>query len=417
MRYCPHHIDILIDDSDGDCDRHLLDDIKINGMPEDLLAITNEISTRPEYIIPIIGEAIIPVTNIGNGNTIYTRPCQEQLLEMYKDGEILRRGDLTDPTSGRLYKAFKRIGHLIGLSKPLASQEIFEDSIILRPLLQERAAEVIEVLAENHWTSSCIITMAEFRNICKGSDEAHAILSYLSGCGKAHYFSIRKEDVIEGVKISLVPQAVPSISSLDYDSLHLVWTMEKLRQQLDVIDRHYEKLRKSALDSVKMKNKQAALRYMRELKLTSESKEKSTVLLNRVEEVVNVIANAESTKKVSEAIQIGARAIKENSVSVEEVHIHLQELEESVAYQKQVEEALELPVQSAYIDDEDIEEEFKELEIELGVGTPSVQAAEMVSDDGKRKEAEVNEAAKETEAQGSVEILSQTLASLILEAA
>lgn len=44
--------------------------------------------------------------------------------------------------------------------------------------------------------------------------------------------------------------------------------------------------------------------------------------------------------QVSEAIQIGARAIKDNSISIEEVHAHLQELDESVASQKQVEEAL-----------------------------------------------------------------------------
>ena len=44
--------------------------------------------------------------------------------------------------------------------------------------------------------------------------------------------------------------------------------------------------------------------------------------------------------KVSEAIQIGAQAMKENNVTVEEVYAHLQELEENVASHKQVDEAL-----------------------------------------------------------------------------
>jgi len=44
--------------------------------------------------------------------------------------------------------------------------------------------------------------------------------------------------------------------------------------------------------------------------------------------------------QVSEAIHIGAQAIKENRISVEEVHIHLQELDENIAAQKQVNEAL-----------------------------------------------------------------------------
>ncbi|XP_058076087.1 uncharacterized protein LOC131224762 isoform X1 [Magnolia sinica] len=348
------------------------------------------------------------------------------LLEMYKNGDILRSGDLMDPTSRSLYQMFKRIGHLIGISKSSTPQEIFEDHLILRTLMQESAAEVVKGLSENHWTSSCIVTTAEFQSICKGSDEAYAILSYLSGCGKARYLSIRQKDFIEGVKVSLVPQAVPNISSLDYDTLHLVWTTEKFRQQLDVIDRRYEKSRKSALDFIKSGNKKGALRHVRQLKLTSESREKCTSLLNRVEEVLNIIANAESTKKVSEAIQIGARAIKENSISVEEVHIHLEELNESIASQKQVEEALEIPLQYADIEDEDIEEEFKKLEMELGDETPSEQIAKTVMD-GAAKEVEETQAVqiaetitdgatKEVETQTSAEMLSQTLSNLKLEA-
>lgn len=45
-------------------------------------------------------------------------------------------------------------------------------------------------------------------------------------------------------------------------------------------------------------NKQAALRHARELKLAYQSREKCTVLLNRVEEVLRVITDAESTQKV-----------------------------------------------------------------------------------------------------------------------
>ncbi|KAG0479281.1 hypothetical protein HPP92_010139 [Vanilla planifolia] len=69
--------------------------------------------------------------------------------------------------------------------------------------------------------------------------------------------------------------------------------------------------------------------------------------------------------QVSEAIQIGTRAIKENRITVEEVNVQLQELDECVIDQKQVIEALErMPLQSD-IEDEDIEEEFQKLEMEL----------------------------------------------------
>lgn len=45
-----------------------------------------------------------------------------------------------------------------------------------------------------------------------------------------------------------------------------------------------------------------ALRYARELRLASESREKCATLLNRVEEVLQIISDAESTKKVSEYV-------------------------------------------------------------------------------------------------------------------
>lgn len=45
-------------------------------------------------------------------------------------------------------------------------------------------------------------------------------------------------------------------------------------------------------------------------------------------------------RQVTEAIQIGAQAIKDNKISIKEVQRSLQELEESIDLQKQVESAL-----------------------------------------------------------------------------
>lgn len=331
------------------------------------------------------------------------------LLEMYNNGDIFTSGDLMTSTSRRLYQVFKRVGHFIGMSKSSHPQEILADHLILRPLLQERATEVIKLLSDSHWTSTCVITMAKFQSICEGSDEASIIQNYLSGCGKVRHLSIRKIDLIEGVKVSLVSTAVPNVSSLDYDSLYLIWTTEKLQQQLSVIDQRYEKARRSALGSLKSGNKPAAQRHIRLSKMISETRAKCTVLLNRVEEVLGVIENAESTKQVSEAIQIGARAIKENAISIEEVHVHLEELNESVASQKQVEDALEsMPLQYTDIEDEDVEEEFKKLELELGDEIAHVPNAEPV---------EGSHSGKEVRLQESVEVINDTFSNLKLEAA
>lgn len=131
--------------------------------------------------------------------------------------------------------------------------------------------------------------------------------------------------------------------------------------------------RKMALRSFKLGNKQAAYRHIQQSKLQSETRSKHTSLLERVEEVLSVIVDAESTKKVtfkgkwlvdniyihslkmfpindwfsftlncqvSEAIQVGVQAIKEYNINVEEVQDQLQELDEHIKAQKEVTEVL-----------------------------------------------------------------------------
>ncbi|MQL92221.1 hypothetical protein Taro_024850 [Colocasia esculenta] len=285
------------------------------------------------------------------------------LIEMHKEGDILLRGDLVDPTSGHLYQMFRRVGQLFGLLKS-SLEENNDECIILRALLQ--------------------------------------------ACRKAQYLSIRKTDFVEGVKVSLVAASVPNLSSLDFDMLHLIWTIEKLQQQLDMIDQRWDMKRKLALSSLKCGKKQAAYRYLRQAKLLSEGRGKCALLLDRVEEVFSTITHTESTKKVAEAIQIGAQAIKDNQISVEEVHSCLEELDESVSSQKQVDEALGSMSLNDDIEDQDIEEDFKKLELELRSETHEEGAPEAVrvvrSDETPRN-------------QESTDLLTDSLSSLHLEAA
>ncbi|KAM7276922.1 hypothetical protein ACFE04_018788 [Oxalis oulophora] len=330
--------------------------------------------------------------------------CLDQALSvMCEEGDVVRIGDLLDPTTSRfslLLRIFRNF-----MARSAASQDIIlEDRIILAPLLKEKSSDVIKQLSESHWTSSCVITLKKFQDVCGGRDEASAVLSYLVGCGKALYLSVKKKEPIEGVKVSLSPVAVSSVSSLDCDVLHLIWTTEKLQQQIDVIDRRYELSKQSALASLKSGNKKIALRHTRELKLASESREKCTSFLNRVEGVLNTIADAESSKKahainsflntlVSEAILIGARAIKENKISVEEVEICLEELEESIDLQKQVEKSLESTSSYQGIDDDEVEEEFKKLELEMEWKNPEVLLGSLTPRREKEEEISASESA------------------------
>ncbi|KAK9136522.1 hypothetical protein Sjap_007116 [Stephania japonica] len=354
------------------------------------------------------------------------------LIEMHKRGDLFRIQDLVDPTTARIPQLLQRFAHLIGVSRSCPPHQILQNPLLLKTLMEERAAQVIKHLSENHWTPYCVITMENFQSICNGSDEASAILTYLSGVGKARLLSTHT-DYIKGVKISLAPVVVPIVSELDSNVLHLSWTAEKLQQQLDVIDQRWERSRKGAIAFKQSGNKLAALRCVRQLKSTSESRDKCNSLLNKVEEVLGVISNAESTKQVSEVIRIGARAIKEVGISVEEVQLSMQELDESVAFQKEVEEALEsFQLEHPNIEDEPVLAELKKLELEIAdetphihiLGTPGNTLAkgerDTRSNESVKNTISVNKlegAAEKVYSEETVETLSNNLSNIKLEAA
>ncbi|CAO2192867.1 unnamed protein product [Urochloa humidicola] len=328
--------------------------------------------------------------------------CLPQVLEeMRADGDILLKSELIDPSAGTLYQLVRRVGQLAISSRRPVSQE---DILVFKSLVEERAADIVRQLSDSHWTSTCVVTISKFNSFFSDQEDAHAALCFLMQSGKARYLIARKQDPIEGVKFALNSAQVPAVSKPDHDTLHLVWTEERLHQQLDVLDRRWEISRRRALASFKSGDKQAAYRYVRQSKVFSESRSRCTQLLERVEEVISLIASAETTKKVYEAIQIGIQAIEENNVSIEDVNIHLKEVDELVAAQREVDAALEsAPFQS--IDDEgDIEEEFRKLEAELQDEIPHIQVEEPMSHPNEESPDEV------------VQSLSNSLSSIKLEA-
>ncbi|GER41905.1 charged multivesicular body protein [Striga asiatica] len=311
------------------------------------------------------------------------------LVEMHRAGDLLLPHTHANSSSlSRFSIIFDRALGFLGV-KNKDSLSLAGDYYILSPLLQERSLEVVHVLSENHWTSCCVITMRKFQDICEGSEEkALAILDYLSAQGRAKLLTINRADPIQGVKVCLAPGADSTPLSVDYSILHLVWTTEKLEQQLDSIDHRYQKSRTLALASIKDGNKKRALRYAAELKLASQSRERCLSFLQRVENVLEVITDAESSKKVSDAIQSSTQALKENQINLEEVERCLKEVDENIDSLKQLDKALELYVAvylkslhliyvesaNAYgeIDDNDVEDEFEKLQ--LGISSEEVKA-------------------------------------------
>ncbi|KAI0511593.1 hypothetical protein KFK09_012223 [Dendrobium nobile] len=332
--------------------------------------------------------------------------CMEQVLhEMHLNGDILLRRELSNPTSGRLSRLFRRAGQILGTFRSISLEDNSDDAFILRVLLQERAADVIKTLSASNWTSTCVITMKNFQSLCKGSQETSAILSHLCETRQAYYLSVRKNEFIEGVKLSLTSASIKAVTDLDYDLLHLFWTREKLLQQVDTVGQRWENSRKMAAASLRSGNKQAAYRHIRQAKLFSENRAKCISFLERVEEVLSVITDTNSTKMISEAMQIGAKAIKENMLSVEEVNVQIQQLDEFITDQKQINEAIErMPLQSLDFGNDDVEDEFMKLEMEL-------------ADEIPQRQVQIPSELKQRTIKESPEALSQNLSKLNLEAA
>lgn len=283
------------------------------------------------------------------------------LLEMHRAGDLILPHP--SPSPSRLPQILRRaLNFLAWEDPPLALTGHY---YILVPLLEERSLEVVEKLSENHWTSTCVVTMEKFEEICMGSQEALAVLDYLSARGRTARLLINRPHPIEGVKLCLAPGAASTASTMDYTLLHLTWTAEKLEKQLHLIDQRYQKSRNLALASLREGNKKLALRYTKELKLASQSRERCLALSDQVERVLQAVMDAESSKKVVEALQSSKHTIQENQISIEEVELCLQELDENIDALKQLDNALEATTTYGGIHDEDIEEEVNALQMEI----------------------------------------------------
>ncbi|KAG6436692.1 hypothetical protein SASPL_101594 [Salvia splendens] len=309
---------------------------------------------------------------------LYPLCLNQVLLEMHRAGDLL----LPRASSSyfRLPHIFRRALDFLPLGdrRPLA---LTADCYILASLLEERSVEVITKLSENCWTSTCVVTMDKFEEVCVGSEEDRlAILDYLVTRGRATRLVINKPQAIEGVKLCIVPGAASAASTTDCSLLHLTWTAQKLGKQLHLIDQRYQKNRDSALASLREANKKLALRHTKEMKLASQSRERCSALLDQVEKVLQAISDAESSKKVAEALQSSKRAMQENQINIEEVEQCLMQLDENIDALKRLDNAVEATTTYGEIDDEDIEEEFKTLQLELN-STKAVAAEAEISEE------------------------------------
>ncbi|XP_002989143.2 charged multivesicular body protein 7 [Selaginella moellendorffii] len=235
--------------------------------------------------------------------------------------------------------------------------------LVVTVLLKERVAHVCKTLADTSWKSDCIVTMKSFVGLFGETDDAKAAMHYLLDKKLARHVCIdERDELIEGLKISLVQSCVSALNQVDYHMLQLHWTSEKMKQRLDALDQRVSQLREAAVGA---KDKRVALRHLRSMKVLASSRDKCADLMARIQEILDAISDAEATKKVSEAIQLGNRAMREHHVTLEEVHEQLKEMDEAMVLTKVVGDALGGPASIDAVEDEDLLQEIASLEEEV----------------------------------------------------
>ncbi|CAM6110918.1 unnamed protein product [Calypogeia fissa] len=330
------------------------------------------------------------------------------LVEMKKAGElvtveqVLAGGPSTFQWVGAMLK--KTISWaVIGYAE---SELPVEERLVVNTILQEKVSQFLKILADGQYSSECIATLAKIKQLCGGSEEAELVVGRLLVQNKARFVRVAGGDQIEGFKISVNEKPVTPVSENDCHILQLQWTMEVLQLRLSTLDGRISMARNSVIKSSKAGLKREALRYVRSMKLLQLSREQCAGSMDKIEHVLSLIADAETTKKVSEAIQVGTTAMKDNHVSLEEVQHTLSELDEAITLQKETEEALAWPPLSTNEMDDDaaLDEELALLEAELESEEPlpDVPKVPVVSQDtqtpqpAQPKESEVeNELEKE----------------------
>ncbi|KAG6543035.1 hypothetical protein Mapa_015531 [Marchantia paleacea] len=296
------------------------------------------------------------------------------LLEMHKSGELETVHQILETrhstTLEKLSSLLRKTLGWAGLSGPgdqyMETEGHIEERLVVRSILQERAAFFIKSLAENNFSSVCIATLSKIKELCGGADNAELIIGYLLLQNRAKYVAVNSDDHIEGFKLSLNGKDVLAVSENDRQFLQLQWTLEILQIRLNTLDLKIETTRTEFIKVAKAGARRDALRRLRNMKLLQVSRDQCAGFMDKIEQVLGVIADIETSKKVTGAIQMGTAAIKENHVSLDDVHSCLDELDEAITVQRETEDAIGATHLSK-LDEEDslFEEELAMLEKEL----------------------------------------------------
>lgn len=295
------------------------------------------------------------------------------LTEMRKSGELQTREELMRPqatltqyTGSVFRQVFTWMGsQVLGTSAGTQPGCVQPDVLIVTSLLQECSSLIIKALSESEWRHVCVVTMTRFRELCVSTETADVLIAMLINQGRACLIKLDGNENIEGIKIALEDEPIPTVTEIDSHVLRLYWTLERLHQQVNVLDVRVTSSRSATVAALKSGDKKGALRHARRLKVLTTSKGKCETFMDRIDEVLTSIADAEASRKVTDALKVGVQAIKDNHVTLSEIQTCLEEADEAISQQRDTQTTIaEAPLITG-ADDMDLEEEFLLLVAEL----------------------------------------------------
>ncbi|GBG72807.1 hypothetical protein CBR_g12374 [Chara braunii] len=155
--------------------------------------------------------------------------------------------------------------------------------------------------------SDCIVTMEKFVKACGSYEEANLVLSYLILDRKAQRFTAQGRDSIEGLKFTVRAAKNGAVSENDRRILVLHHTASLLQHRYDNLGQRAEESRLAASAAAKVKDKVAALRHLRRYKSLASNRESCLRFLEKIEHVLGVISEAETSKQDVYSVRVKPR--------------------------------------------------------------------------------------------------------------
>ena len=168
-----------------------------------------------------------------------------------------------------------------------------------------------------------------------------------------------------GVKVpkKLTYGSAPPVVDTDRWCLHIHNTIEILRNQVANLEKDVLNAKGQVTELLRTRQRNRALLWLRKVKNIEKLLDERTRILSKMEEIQMNIHSASNSKMVLDAFRIGSQALSQlnKEISLDDVDRVMEDLEESFANQKEIDEAMSRPIDSVSMDEDVCEEELNEL--------------------------------------------------------